>query len=192
MFWQESGSLSAVCAAEYCKAVCGGIEKGMRESAEEKSIQVYEGIYDIVAGNLQTAGQSFAYQKTTFLRDVENPPRIVDVSKYVHLANTEFFQAVYVAAYKRLPETNEAAAWEDKYDMTAAEFQKAALQSIVNSSVAAINHIQFINNPYFEQNRGIRYKLLGVLYGLTDKSSLRQFGKKMPQPIQKIIRKVFL
>lgn len=164
----------------------------MMAAAEEKSIQVYEGIYDVVAGNLQSAGQPFSYHKATFLCDVENSPQTVDVSKYLELSNKQFFQALYVAAYKRLPETNEAAVWKNKYDMTASDFQKAVLQSIVNSSVVAINHIQFINNPYFEQKRGIKYKLFGILYGLTDKSSLRQFGKKMPQPIQKIIRKVFL
>lgn len=164
----------------------------MMAATEVKSIQIYEGIYDAVADNLQSAGQSFSYQKTTFLCDVENPPQVVDVSKYVNMDNKDFFQAVYVAAYKRLPEIHEAAVWNNKYDMPAAEFQNAVLHSIVNSSVVAINHIQFINNPYFEQKRGIKYKLLGILYGLTDKSFLRQFGKKMPQPIQKIIRKVFL
>ena len=159
---------------------------------QERTMLVYEGIYDVVAGNLQAAGQAFDYHKTTFLLDVKSPPQIVDVSKYVNLANKDFFQAVYVAAYKRLPEIHEEAVWKTKCDMTTAEFQKAVLQNIVNSSVVAINHIQFINNPYFEQNYGIKHKLLGMLYGLTDKSSLRQFGKKMPQPIQRIIRKVFL
>lgn len=164
----------------------------MSVPAEERTARIYEGIYDVVSGNLHLAGLEFAYQKSTFLYDVENSPRIVDVSKYLKLLNPQFFQAVYVAAYKRLPEIREAGVWEEKYDMPDEEFQKAVLLNIANSSVVAINHIQFINNPYFEQRLGIKYKLLGILYGLTDKSSLRQFGKKMPKPIQKIIRKVFL
>ena len=62
----------------------------------------------------------------------------------------------------------------------------------MNSSVVAINKIEFVNNPYFEQKKGLKYKVMGLLYGLTDKSFLREFGKKLPQPIQKVIRKVFL
>lgn len=155
-------------------------------------MQVYEGIYDIVAGNLAAAGRTFEYQKSTFLCDVESHPQVIDVSKYLCLPNKQFFQAVYVGAYKRLPEEKEVAAWEAKYDLPPDTFQRAVLKSVANSSVVAINHIRFVNNPYFEQRRGIRYKLLGILYGLTDKSSLREFGKKLPQPIQKIIRKVFL
>ena len=34
--------------------------------------------------------------------------------------------------------------------------------------------------------------MLGLLYGMTDKSNLREFGKKLPDPVQQIIRKVFL
>uniref|UniRef100_UPI0040560025 hypothetical protein n=1 Tax=Acetatifactor sp. TaxID=1872090 RepID=UPI0040560025 len=155
-------------------------------------MQVYEQLYDIVAENLQAADKNFEYRKTTFLCDVKGHPQDVDVSKYLHLSNEEFFQAIFVAAYKRLPEPKESTVWEEKYELPIAAFQTAVLRNVANSSVVAINHIKLINNPYFEQQRGLRYKVLGILYGLTDKSSLREFGKKLPQPIQKVIRKVFL
>lgn len=76
--------------------------------------------------------------------------------------------------------------------MRTERFRRILLKEVVNSSVVAINHIQFINNPYFKQRRGIRYRLFGLLYGLTDKSFLREFGKKLPMPVQNIIVKVFL
>lgn len=155
-------------------------------------MQVYEQLYDVVAENLQAAGKTFEYRKTTFLCDVKGHPQDIDVSKYLQLPNEEFFQAVFVAAYKRLPEPKESAAWEGKFGLSKEEFQTAVLRSVAGSSVVAINHMRLINNPYFEQRRGLRYKLMGVLYGLTDKSSLREFGKKLPQSIQKVIRKVFL
>ena len=69
---------------------------------------------------------------------------------------------------------------------------KKVLVFVANASVVAINHIRLVNNPYFAQRRGIRYRMMGMLYGLTDKSSLRELGKKLPQPIQRVIRKVFL
>ena len=82
--------------------------------------------------------------------------------------------------------------WEQRYDMETEAFQREVLQCIAGSSVVAINHIHIVDNPYFEQKRGLKYNMLGKLYGLTDKSSLREFGKKMPAPVQKLIRKVFL
>lgn len=155
-------------------------------------MQVYEGIYDIVAENLRNADQTFEYRKSTFLCDVMGHPQTLDVSKFIRLTNREFFQAVFVSVFRRLPEKEEYGRWEPRYDMEDRRFQEAVLREMEVSSVAAINHIRFINNPYFQQKRGIRYRLLGTLYGLTDKSFLRELGKKMPQPIQKIIRKVFL
>lgn len=159
---------------------------------EIKTMRIYNGIYDIVAENLQAAEKAFEYGRDTFLCDINSHPQVVDVSKYLYLPNPQFFQAVFVGVYRRLPEEKEMAAWKEKYGWPLDKFQAALLKTIEKSSVAAINHIQFVNNPYFEQQRGIRYRVLGIFYGLTDKSSLREFGKKLPQPIQKVIRKVFL
>lgn len=155
-------------------------------------MQVYEQLYDVVAENLQAADKTFEYEKTTFLCDVKGHPQDIDVSRYLDLPNESFYQAVFVAVYKRLPEAKERTAWEQKYAMEREDFQREVLHSIANSSVVAINHIQLRNNPYFTQPRGMKYKLWGLLYGLTDKSFLREMGKKLPQPIQRIIRKVFL
>lgn len=155
-------------------------------------MQIYERIYDIVIENLQKEGKSFEYQKTTFLCDVKNHPQIIDISKYLTLTNPDFFQAVYVSVYRRLPDKKTSIAWEKYFDLPKQIFQKKVLKSVEKSSVAAINHVQFIYNPYFKQHRGILYRMMGLLYGLTDKSYLREFGKKLPLPIQKIIRKVFI
>ncbi len=155
-------------------------------------MSTYAGIYDVVAGNMQQAGKTFEYEKNTFLCDVCSHPQNITVSKYTQLSNREFLQAIYVAAVKRLPERREEEFWAQKYNMPQAAFQEEVLRCLTASSVVAINHIRFVDNPYFEQKLGLKYKLLGRLYGLTDKSNLRELGKKLPQPIQKIIRKVFL
>lgn len=155
-------------------------------------MQVYEQLYDVVAENLQAAGKTFEYEKTTFLCDAGGHPQDIDVSKYLELPNAQFFQAIFVAAYKRLPEPKERAMWESKFGLDKEQFQKEMLQSVAGASVVAINKIQLLNNPYFRQRKGLKYKVMGLLYGLTDKSSLREFGKKLPGPLQKIIRKVFL
>lgn len=155
-------------------------------------MSIYEEIYNVVAENMQAAGNTFEYKKETFLCDVETHPRDVVVSKYLHLSNDKFVEAIYVAVLKRLPDERTVAFWQEKYDMPKEAFQCEVLRCIEKSSVVAINQIRLLDNPYFEQKRGIKYKILGVLYGLTDKSNLREFGKKLPQPIQKVIRKVFL
>ncbi len=155
-------------------------------------MQVYDKLYDIVADNYKKAGQEFEYKKDTYLCDVEKHPRVIDVSKYLFLENQAFYQAIFVSVFKRLPENKETVVWENKYTLPKEQFQKEVLQSIAGSSVFAINRMELINNPYFEQRQGLRYRLLGKLYGLTDKSALRELGKKLPMPIQKVIRKVFL
>lgn len=155
-------------------------------------MQVYDRLYDVVAENYQAAGREFGYKKNTFLCDVEKHPRVIDVSGYLHLDNVDFLPAIFVAVFKRLPEEKELTCWESRYSQAKEQFQEAVLRSIAGSGVAAINRIELVNNPYFEQKKGFKYRMLGKLYGLTDKSSLREFGKKLPMPIQKIIRKVFL
>ncbi len=157
-----------------------------------ESEKVYEKIYQIVADSLKAADRPFAYSRITFLSNVGNHPQQIDISKYTALSNPDFFHSVYTAVYSRMPDQKTADAWGRRFWMTQKEFQTAFLREITKSSAAAINHIQFINNPYFRQNTGIRYKTLGRLYRLTDKSSLRELGKKLPAPIQKVIRKVFL
>ncbi len=152
----------------------------------------YEAIYDMVAENLAAAGCENEYRKTTFLCDVGEHPCEVNVRNFLELSNPCFMEAIYVAALKRLPDERTCSFWETKYGEPKERFQEEVLRCIAGSSVVAINHIRLINNPYFEQKTGLRYKALGLLYGLTDKSSLREFGKKLPQPIQRIIRKVFL
>ncbi|MBQ8189489.1 MAG: hypothetical protein IJZ44_06890 [Lachnospiraceae bacterium] len=155
-------------------------------------MQIYAALYDVVSNNMATAGQQLEYQKTTFLCDVTRHSQTIDVSQYLHLENSLFLQAIYVAAYKRLPETNFCDKWESQLSLDKKDFQTIFLKHMTNTSVVAINHIRFINNPYFQQHTSVKYKVLGVLYGLTTKSSLREFGKKLPQPIQKIIRKIFI
>lgn len=153
---------------------------------------IYARLYDVVAENLGSAGKAFGYEKSTFLCDVEGHPRAIVVSKYMHLSNSEFFQAVFVSAFKRLPEEEEIAPWKERMSLPKEEFQKLVLRMIEGASVTAINRMEIVDNPYFVQKKGLKYYLLGKLYGLTDKASLREFGKSLPQPIQKIIRKVFL
>ena len=153
---------------------------------------IYARLYDVVAENLERAGKTFGYEKNTFLCDVEGHPRAVVVSKYSHLENAEFFQAVFVGAFKRLPEENEMIPWKEKLGLPKVQFQEQVLRMIEGASVTAINQMEILDNPYFIQKKGAKYYLLGKLYGLTDKSSLREFGKSLPEPIQRIIRKVFL
>lgn len=154
--------------------------------------EIYSRLYDVVQDNMEAAGGNFSYEKATFLCDVEAHPQEIDVSRYLELPNPVFMQAVHVAALKRLPEERIVTFWEQRYGEGREQFQEEVLRSIAGSSVMAINQIRMIHNPYFQQKRGIRYHALGLLYGLTDKSSLREFGKKLPMPIQKIIRKVFI
>ena len=155
-------------------------------------MSVYEKVYNVVAENLQQAQIPFEYRKSTFLCDVEAHPQDVDVSRFLELPNEEFMEAVHVAVLKRLPDERQTDYWEQCYPLPGEQFQREVLNSLAHSSVVAINHIHLVNNPYFVQKEGVRYHMLGMLYGLTDKSSLREFGKKLPQPLQVIIRKVFL
>lgn len=153
---------------------------------------VYSKLYDFTQEKMEAVGQKLPYEKETFLCEVGCPPQQIDVSRFLELSNPAFLQAVYTVVLKRLPEEREAAFWEQRYGEPESLFQEEVLRSISNSSVVAINHIRLVHNPYFEHKKGIKYYCMGILYGLTDKSFLREFGKKLPMPIQKIIRKVFI
>ena len=160
---------------------------------EERTKQdIYGRLYDVVQGNMAAAGLDFPYRRETFLCEVEAHPQEVNVARYLELPNPVFMQAVHAAALKRLPEDKSAVVWKRRDEEPKEQFQEEVLRSVAASSVVAINHIRLVNNPYFEQKRGIKYHCMGLLYGLTDKSFLREFGKKLPMPVQKLIRKVFI
>ncbi len=153
---------------------------------------IYGRLYDVVQGNMEAAGVKFPYERETFLCEVEAHPQEIDVSRYLELPNPVFMQAVHAAALKRLPEERTVAFWEGRYGEPQKQFQEEVLRSVAGSSVVAINQIRLVHNPYFEQKRGIRYHCMGALYGLTDKAFLRELGKRLPMPLQKLIRKVFI
>lgn len=153
---------------------------------------IYGRLYDIVQENMEAAGRKFPYAKETFLCEAGGHPQEIDVSRFLELPNPVFLQAVHVAVLKRLPEEKTEAFWEQRYEEPGRQFQEEVLRSVGNASAAAIHHIRLVRNPYFEHKKGIKYYCMGILYGLTDKSFLREFGKKLPMPVQKLIRKVFI
>ena len=155
-------------------------------------ISAYETVYDTICENMTAAGKVFPYNRETFMADIGTSPQEIDVSRFLELPNEQFFQALYVATFRRLPDQKTEKQWMGKCSEPKENYQKQLLRLLDRSSVVAINHIRFVNNPYFKQSRGIRYRFWGLVYGLTDKSGLRQFGKKLPMPIQKIIRRIFL
>ena len=153
---------------------------------------IYEVIYDTISENMISAGLGYSYNKETFLYDIGTDTQEIDISRFLDLPNDKFYQAIFVATMRRLPHTKAELSFEQKYSEPKEDFQKEVLSFMNKFSFVAVNNIRFINNPYFEQNRGIRYKMIGLLYGLTDKSELRQLGKKLPKPIQMVIRRFFL
>lgn len=171
-------------------SLAGG--KGYEDCRRRSSQQVYEKIYDTVSANYLRAGKKLDYEKKAFLCNVGTHPQVVDAACCKGLSNPEFYQAVHMAVYHRLPEQKEYKKWSAYFGMDASAFQRKVLKKLSASSVAAINQVHFIHHPRFRQHRGICYWGFGVLYGLTDKQELRRIGKKLPAPVQKIIRKVFI
>ncbi|MDE7310458.1 MAG: glycosyltransferase family 4 protein [Eubacterium sp.] len=167
-------------------------ENGRRQAKQASQLQIYEQIYDIVSENYQKAGKQLDYEKRAFLCSIGAHPRVVDVSGCTGLSNAEFYQAVHTAVYHRLPEREEYEKWSAFFGMEPSAFQRKLLKKLSASSVAAVNRIRLVRHPYFCQHTGVWYRALGVLYGLTDKPTLRQIGKKLPVAVQKIARKVFL
>ena len=164
---------------------------GPKPEVDNKML-VYEKIYDAVANNYQKANMRFEYEKTTYLCGIREHPQVIDLAGFTGLDNPGFYQAVFQAVYKRLPGKKEYEKWRGSFDMKIPEFQKKLLKEISASSFVAINHIRLKNNPYFHQRRNVKSRMTGVLYGLTDKPSLRKLGKRMPQPVQTMIKKVLL
>lgn len=154
--------------------------------------QVYGTIYDIVSENYKKAGRRMLYEKQAYLCNVRSHPQIVDVARYYRLSNLQYCQAVFMAVYRRLPGQSEYEKWGVFSGMETSAFRKRLLKKLSVCSVAAQNRIWLMHNPYFQQRTGIRYRLGGLLYVLTDKPSLRQLGKKLPEWVQQRIRKVLL
>lgn len=155
-------------------------------------MSVYEEVYDVVAQNMKNAELKFNYRKSTFLADVATNPQEIDVSKFLKLENEEFMEAIYIATIKRFPTNKNIVYLQQNYNLTKNQFQTEVLKSLSSSSLMAINHTRFINNPYFTNKYKLKYILFSKLYRVKENSSLRQFAKNLPKPIQNVIRKVFL
>ena len=151
--------------------------------------QIYESIFSVVDDNLQQAGVSNDYKTSTFLADIGQHPHDIDLQRILCLDKDAFVEAAYVVFMKRLPDTKELAFWNMEQNEEA--LKKNVIQMISNSPTVMINHIQMQNCPYEIKESKMKQKIFGLLYGLTDKSYLREFGKKMPPFVQKIIRRVF-
>lgn len=152
---------------------------------------VYETIYDTINENMRLANKTFSYDKETFLRDVGTPSWEIDVSKYLDLPFENFKQAICVVVLRRLPDEYIEKLFRRRKILSEEECKIALLKWIENTGYVAINHIKFINNPYFTQKRGVKYRLIRLLYCLTEKTGLRRFGKTLPQPIQNVLRRFF-
>jgi hypothetical protein len=154
-------------------------------------MSVYEDVFDLVVQNLEVANKPWEYHKVTFLCEVKAHPGRIDVTRYLKLSNTDFLQAIYVAALRRLPESKEQAYWADQMDQPAEAFQDRVLRKLAHSVTAAIHRIQFVNNPYFDSKPSVKTRLLGLTSRLSDMTFLRKLGKKCPKPLQRFLRKVF-
>ena len=154
--------------------------------------EIYGKLYDGVAEKLAAAGRSFGYCRAALTCNTGMHPRIIDVSRYEGLSNRDYFQAAFVGAFKRLPEEQEEHPWQQHYDEPEQEFRTRVWTVLTRSTVFAIQHMELTENPYVTFHKGLRYRLLGLMHGLTTRSNLRTFGKRLPAPIQKLIRKLFL
>ena len=154
--------------------------------------EIYGILYDRVAANMAAAGENFGYRRPSMTCNAGMHPRIVDVSRYENLDNADYFQAAFVGVFKRLPEEAEETPWREHYGEERSAFRTRVWKVLTGSTVYAIRHMELSENPYYMPKMGLRYHLLGKVHGLTARADFRTFGKKLPAPIQKLIRKVFL
>lgn len=150
---------------------------------------IYESIYKVVDGNLKKATVENEYKLSTLMADVGQKPQDIDLQKILHLQGDAFIEAAYMVIMKRLPDHKEMNYWMLEQDQEL--LKRNVIQAISNSGTVMINHIRLHNHPYIIKVSRLKRKLFELLYGLTDKSYLREFGKKMPMFMQKIIRKLF-
>lgn len=164
----------------------------LKDKNTRPQLHVYEKIYNFVSEKERKAGRKIEMEKEAFLCNVGTHPQIVDVSDYKKMPNDRFYQAVFHAVYHRLPTRKEYEVWSVFFDMKPCAFQKKLLKKFMRSRVAAMNRIRFIHAPYGYRHKGLRWQVYGRLYGLTNKPSLRQLGKRLPGWMQEAVRKVFL
>ena len=151
--------------------------------------QVYESIFKVVDDNLKQAGVSNDYKVSTFLADIGQNPHDIDLQRILLLDKEEFVEASYMVFMKRLPDPKELDFW--KMEQHEETLKKRVMETISNSPTVMINYIHMLNCPYEIRESKLKQKLFGLLYGLTDKSYLREFGKKMPLFVQILIRRLF-
>ncbi len=147
----------------------------------DSGLRVYDEIYDIVKGNLESAGEEEPFTKDAFMYSVTQELNKIDLFDLISYDDDTFLQCLYIGLFYRTAEESARRLWAERCDKSDTEFQKQALESLTNSvefstkndTVLYDNiYADIIQNPSFKITESSDNPYIGKLYRIYSKLPL--------------------
>lgn len=115
--------------------------------------ECFEQIYEIMKMELAQKGEKMPCTKNVFLLYQTSRTYEADYLKIKILNNVEFFQAVYLLLFNRVPDEEAQICWMEKMEtLENSEFQKQVLSSVRGSQEYVIKGSKLINYCLAEED----------------------------------------
>lgn len=148
-----------------------------------REYSIYGSLFQLASEELERCGMSMPCSQKSFEAVTGAAPQTVDLLPLLRLEGKEFADALWFAFFQKLPPKKEQKRF--------AECSKEEILKMASGEGAfAIRGIKPINSP-FKIKIGFRGQILKVISGVKSSVFLRKLAKKMPDGLQKKIRKLF-
>lgn len=161
----------------------------------------YGALYDIVEQRLKNTDRDMPCSRQAFLFAADMGPGECDGMRMMDMGNEEFFQAVYLGLFNRLPDQSAKLVWKEELATSPDKFREALFDTLLCSPEAVTKGSCLINNQLVP----VKYRELTALNefilrkgaGQADfsakegwKDRLYKLYIKLPLPLRKLIRKI--
>ena len=161
----------------------------------------YEALYDIVEQRLQDTGRSMPCSRQAFLFAADMKPGECDGMQMTTMENEEFFQAVYLGLFNRLPDQSAKLVWKAEMATTTDKFRETLFDTLLCSPEAVTKGSCLVNNQLVPVKQRELTALNGFILGKSGgqgaasakegwKDRLYKLYIKVPLPLRKLIRKI--
>ena len=144
----------------------------------EKEIGVYGKLFDIAAGNMESAGKEMEIDRDAFLAVVHMDPHRADMLRFAGLTKKGFLQAAFTAIQ----------GWSDQMGLEDLMFRRKLTESIRRSEEGIMKQVSIVHNLYSDGETERVHTMVVTGYEKLDR--LYKIYGKMPGWMKRLAKKI--
>ena len=154
----------------------------------EKEIGVYGKLFDIAAGNMESAGKEMEIDRDAFLAVVHMDPHRADMLRLAGLTKRGFLQAAFTAMCHRYPDEGAIQGWSDQMGLEDLLFRRKLTESIRRSEEGIMKQVSIVHNLYSDGETERVHTMVVTGYDKLDR--LYKIYGKMPGWMKRLAKKI--